>query len=79
MEKRVRTMESKKRLSKKAKIILAVIAALLVITAIVLTVVFVNMDKNHTALNKEEAKFNYIISLPNYIIFAKMIKINFHF
>ena len=47
-------MESKKRLSKKAKIILAVIAALLVITAIVLTVVFVNMDKNHTALNKEE-------------------------
>ena len=47
-------MESKKRLSKKAKIILAVIAALLVITAIVLTVVFVGMDKNHTALNKEE-------------------------
>lgn len=47
-------MESKKRLSKKAKIILAVIAALLVITAIMLTVVFVNMDKNHTALNKEE-------------------------
>ena len=54
MEKRVRAMESKKRLSKKAKIILAVIAALLVITAIVLTVVFVSMDKNHTALNKEE-------------------------
>ena len=49
-------MESKKRTSKKAKIILAVIAALLVITAIVLTIVFVNMDNNHTALNKEKGE-----------------------
>ena len=27
---------------------------------------------------KEKAEFNYIISLPNFIIFAKMIKLNFH-
>ena len=47
-------MENKKTLSKKAKIIIAVIAALLVITSLVLTIVFVSMDKNHTALNKEE-------------------------
>ena len=32
----------------------------------------------YTALNKEKAEFNYISSLPNYIIFAKMIKLNFH-
>ena len=36
------------------------------------------MAKIYTALNKEKAEFNYIISLPNYIIFAKMIKLNFH-
>ena len=36
------------------------------------------MIKIYTALNKEKAEFNYIISLPNYIIFAKMIKLNFH-
>lgn len=47
-------MENKKTLSKKAKIIIAVIAALLVITSLVLTIVFVNMEKNNTALNKEE-------------------------
>lgn len=47
-------MENKKTLSKKAKINIAVIAALLVIASIVLTIVFVGMDKNHTALNKEE-------------------------
>ena len=35
------------------------------------------MIKIYTALNKEKAEFNYIISLPNYIIFAKMIKLNF--
>ena len=37
------------------------------------------MIKIYTALNKEKAEFNYIISLPNYIIFAKMTKLNFHF
>ena len=47
-------MANKKSLSKKAKIIIAVIAALLIITTVVLTIVFVNMEKNHTALNKEE-------------------------
>ena len=47
-------MENKKTLSKKAKIVISVIAALLIITALVLTIVFVSMDKNHTALNKEE-------------------------
>ena len=47
-------MANKKSLSKKAKIIIAVIAALLFITTVVLTIVFVNMEKNHTALNKEE-------------------------
>ena len=36
------------------------------------------MIKIYTALNKEKAEFNYIISLPNYIIFAKIIKLNFH-
>ena len=34
------------------------------------------MTKIYTALNKEKAEFNYIISFPNYIIFAKMIKLN---
>jgi len=34
------------------------------------------MAKIYTALNKEKAEFNYIISLPNYIIFAKMTKLN---
>ena len=50
----MKAMENKKTLSKKAKIIIAAVAALLIIAALVLTIVFVNMDKNHTALNKEE-------------------------
>jgi hypothetical protein len=54
MVKKEKVMENKKTLSKKAKIVIAVIAALLIITALVLTIVFVSMDKNHTALNKEE-------------------------
>ena len=36
------------------------------------------MVKNYTALNKEEADFDLIIYDFNYIIFAKMIKLNFH-
>ena len=52
-------MENKKTLSKKAKIVIAVIAALLIITALVLTIVFVSMDKNHTALNKEEPNISF--------------------
>ena len=40
---------------------------------------FIFIIKKYTALNKEEANFNYIISLPNYIIFEKMIKLNVHF
>lgn len=47
-------MESKRKLSKKAKIIIATVTALVVILAIVLTIVFVSMEKNITALNKEE-------------------------
>ena len=54
MEQREKAMESKRKLSKKAKIIIATVTALVVILAIVLTIVFVSMAKNNTALNKEE-------------------------
>ena len=54
MEQREKAMESKRKLSKKAKIIIATVTALVVILAIVLTIVFVSMEKNLTALNKEE-------------------------
>lgn len=44
----------KKRLSKKAKIIIASFASFIAIFAVVLTILFLNMAKNNTALNKEE-------------------------